>query len=60
MSEKQILPNVEPMVLAENYPKIAAVFPHVCDPRSDHEVGWTGRLSSGPDDVKKIEHSVIP
>jgi len=27
--EKQILPNVEPMVLAEHHPKIAAVFPHI-------------------------------
>jgi hypothetical protein len=40
----QGVPNVKPTVLAENDPKIAAVFPHSRASPSGHEVGSSLRM----------------
>jgi predicted acyl esterase len=40
MSEHYILPNVEPMVLAEHHPTITAIFPQSSSLQAVTSVGW--------------------
>jgi hypothetical protein len=59
MPEQYILPNVEPMVLAEHHPTITAVFPHRNNLQAVTSVGWTfsganERKSPGISDFNSI------
>jgi len=46
VSEKEILASVKPMVFAEHYPEIRAIFPHRSPRRLGHQAGqgpqWRG------------------